>query len=294
VVGGLLLIVFVLLLFVFQVRRTEVAVVTTFGKPTRQITEPGPYLKWPWPIQKVHRFDQRIHNLESKLEQMVTADSININVKTYLGWRISEPAVFFPRFGSGSISKAEETLENLVSSAQNAVVGRHRFADFVSTDPATLKFTQIEEEILKQVQEQTRANPYGIEVEFLGIQRLALPESVTKLVFDRMEAERGVLVSRIKSDGEQQASAIVSSANLRSQQILAKAEAEAIGIRGQAEAEAAKSFHEFAKNPELANFLLGLSGLEALLRDRTTLLLDPTKLPVNLMESQKELAPSKR
>jgi len=37
-----LIVIFALLLFVFQVRQSEVAVVTTFGKPTRNLTEPGP------------------------------------------------------------------------------------------------------------------------------------------------------------------------------------------------------------------------------------------------------------
>ena len=41
IIGLLLILIFGLLLFVFQVRKSEVAVVTTFGKPTRPITEPG-------------------------------------------------------------------------------------------------------------------------------------------------------------------------------------------------------------------------------------------------------------
>ena len=40
-IGALLLIVFGFLLFTFQVRQTEVAVVATFGKPTRDITRPA-------------------------------------------------------------------------------------------------------------------------------------------------------------------------------------------------------------------------------------------------------------
>ena len=40
-VGALLLFIVCLLLFVFQVRKSEVVVVTTFGKPTRSISEPG-------------------------------------------------------------------------------------------------------------------------------------------------------------------------------------------------------------------------------------------------------------
>ena len=52
-IGLLLLFIFGLLLIFFQVRTTEVAMVTTFGKPTRPVTEPGAYMKWPWPIQQV-------------------------------------------------------------------------------------------------------------------------------------------------------------------------------------------------------------------------------------------------
>ena len=63
-IGAVLMIIFVLLTFVFQVRKSEVAVVTTFGKVTDKKTEPGPYLKWPWPIQKVHKLDQRIQNFD--------------------------------------------------------------------------------------------------------------------------------------------------------------------------------------------------------------------------------------
>ena len=55
VISAVLALIFVLLLFVFQVRRSEVAVVTFFGKPTaRQYNEPGAYFKWPWPIQSVY------------------------------------------------------------------------------------------------------------------------------------------------------------------------------------------------------------------------------------------------
>lgn len=42
-IGAVLMVVFVLLTFVFQVRKSEVAVVTTFGKVTDKKTEPGPH-----------------------------------------------------------------------------------------------------------------------------------------------------------------------------------------------------------------------------------------------------------
>src|SRR3954468_24613039 len=90
-VGALLIAVFFLLLFVFQVRVTEVAVVTTFGRSTRTVTQPDFYVKWPWPIQSVHKFDKRVQNFEDKFDEVTTADFYSILSMVYVGWRISEP-----------------------------------------------------------------------------------------------------------------------------------------------------------------------------------------------------------
>jgi membrane protease subunit HflC len=103
VIGGIIIVIFVLLLFVFQVRTTEIAVVTTFGKPTRSIDEPGANFKWPWPIQKVYRFDKRIHSFEDKFEETLTGDNFNLLVMVYVGWGVSDPDVFLQRFANGSL-----------------------------------------------------------------------------------------------------------------------------------------------------------------------------------------------
>jgi len=106
VIGAALVIIFALLLFVFQVRQSEVAVVTTFGKPVRNIIEPGAYFKWPWPIQRVHKFDKRIQNFEDKFSQTLTADNNNLIVTIYTGWEISDAKEFYPKF-LGSVPAAQ-------------------------------------------------------------------------------------------------------------------------------------------------------------------------------------------
>ena len=292
-IGAVLIIIFVLLLFVFQVRKSEVAVVTTFGKPTRDIVEPGAYWKWPWPIQKVHSFDQRVHNFEGKFEQVLTPDGYNLLIMVYVGWKISEPKLFFPRF-NGSPARAEESLEGLVRNAYSGVVGKHPFSHFISTDPKELKFVEIEQEMLKKIQQDARVNNYGLELRFLGIKKLGLPESVTQLVFERMQSERQVQVSKIQFEGEREASDIRSSADLQSAKLLADADAEATTIRGMGEREAAKSFEVFEQNPELANFLLKLTGLEAFLKERTTLILDQGTPPLDLLKSGATLSGGKK
>jgi len=281
ITGLILLLVFVALLFCFQVRQTEVALVTTFGKPSRELKEPGLYFKLPWPIQKVQTFDKRIQSFEEKFEETLTKDSYNVIITIYAGWSISNPAVFRERF-NGSVARAESELTTLVRSAKNAVVGQHPFAHFISTDEKELKFTEIEGEMLAAIQPLAKAN-YGIDVLFLGVKQLGLPESITQKVFDRMKEERQRFVQKLQADGEARASDIRSAANRERSDILTKAEAEVTELRGKAEAEAAKSLAVFKENPELAVFLLKVNALEQTLKERSTLILDQRTSPFDLL-----------
>jgi len=163
------------------------------------------------------------------------------------------------------------------------VVGQHPLSHFISTDEKELKFTVVEQEILQRIQHDAQASGYGIEIKFLGIKKLGLPESVTQLVFERMQSERKLQEEKIKAEGESAASLIRSAANRESAKLLAKADAEASRIRGEGELEAAKAWQVFQKNPELANFLLQIKALEQFLKERTTLILDQTTPPLNLL-----------
>src|SRR6185369_7304755 len=98
VIGAVLIVIFALLLFVFQVRLSEVAVVTTFGKAVRNISEPGAYFKWPWPIQKVYRYDQRVQNFEDKFSECYTTNNVTLLANVYFGWKISDAGTFNQKF----------------------------------------------------------------------------------------------------------------------------------------------------------------------------------------------------
>jgi membrane protease subunit HflC len=284
-IGGLLLLIFVLLLFLFQVRKTETAVVTTFGRVSSP-AGPGAHFRWPWPIQSVHKFDQRVHNFESKFEQVLTTDGNNLLISVYVGWSISDPTVFLTRF-NGDRGKAEASLEGLIRNACSGVVGRRAFSNFISTDEKELKFVEIEQEMQTRIQTDCRALTNGLNIAFLGIKRLGLPESVTRLVFERMESERAVLVSQIQGDGERQASELKSRADYESAKLLAEADAQATKTLGEGEKLAARSFETFNQEPDLANFLFKLKALEQFLQSRTTLILDDSTSPLDLLKAPK-------
>jgi len=294
VIGAVLIVIFALLLFVFQVRQSEVAVVTTFGKPTAQpYDKPGAYFKWPWPIQKVYKFDQRVQNFEDRFSQNLTGDSNPLLVMVYVGWRISDAKAFFPKFAGGSTVAAQNMLESMLRSAKSAVVGQHPLADFVNADAKQLKFDAIENEIEQAVQSQLQTNNCGIEIAFLGIKKLGLPENVTETVFQRMTSERQILISRFQYEGEAEAQKIKSAADRQAAETIANADAAATRIRGEGEAAAARVLPVFQQNPELANFLLRIDAIKQSANQRTTLIFDERFPPFDLFRSLPTNAPSR-
>jgi regulator of protease activity HflC (stomatin/prohibitin superfamily) len=136
--GVIILAVFGSISFFYQVRQSEVAFKTTFCKADTEIVSAGLHGKLPWPIQKVHKFDARVHNFEGKFEEAKTADGYNLLVLVYAGWRIAEPQKFHSSF-PGGMDDAKRSLESLVRSAKNAAVGRHNFSDFINTDAAQVR-----------------------------------------------------------------------------------------------------------------------------------------------------------
>ncbi len=118
VVAAILIVIFGLLLFVYQVRKSEVAVVTLFGKIHTVKSEPGPGLRLPWPIEYVYKLDQRVQILDGKYEQVQLADQNILMLSVYVGYRIDDARAFFPQFAAGSISEAEKVLEALGAQRQ--------------------------------------------------------------------------------------------------------------------------------------------------------------------------------
>jgi len=292
VTGGVLLVIFLCMLFTFQVRQTEVAVVTTFGRFSHSVTNAGFQWRLPWPVQKVYWFDNRLQTFESKIDQPITRDQISLLISVYLGWRITDPKLFLESF-NGDITKAEQTLEPIARNAKNGVIGLHSFGDLISTNQADLKFDQIEKEMFDAMQAQTKSN-YGLAIESLGIKQLNLPDSITSTVFERMKAERQQLVALHLSLGERDAKIIKAKADAEANDITARANAEKEKIIGQAEQKAAEYYAQFEKNPDLAKYLFELKAVEQSLKERSSLILGPQTPPFNLLNGATNGSPSTR
>lgn len=289
--AAVLVIIFALLLFTFQVRQSEVAVVTTFGRISGTC-QPGLHLRWPWPIQQVYHFDQRIQNFESNFSENLTADSINLLVGVYVGWKITDAPAFLNSFKDGSIAAAQSQLQGMLASATSAVEGSNTLAAFVNADPEQLKFDQIQHDIEQKVQADLQTNNYGIQIEFLGIKKLGLPDSVTEAVFTRMRSERNILISQALNLGQAEAIRIRASADRQASITLADAQAQATRIEGQGVAIAAKTLPVFEQNPGLSVFLLRIKALEQSLNQRSMVIFDQHTPPFDLFQGLPTNSPS--
>lgn len=278
-IGAILVIIFGFMLLTYQVRHTEVAIRETITGSAYNIGE-GFKLRFPWPINEIHKFDKRIQNSEWNFETTSTKEGKPILVKVFATWQISNALEFFKSF-DGDLADANSKLADLVRSAQKTVIGEYTFEQIVNTNPDLLKLTEIENKIREKASESTDKS--GIEIKMVGIKRLGLTASVTTAVFGRMKAERQARIEEVTADGEKEAKMLMAEADLKANEILAKAQAQAKVLRGEAEAASAKYYKEFEKNPELANFLFNLNALEGSLKENATLILDPNTPPFNLL-----------
>lgn len=279
-----LVVIFLLLLFTYQVRQTQVAVVTNFGKFHETRTDPGLYFRWPWPIQKIYKLENRMQTYEGQFSQLPTKDGKMLLVSVFVGWSIGDPEKFLQRFDQGNKKKAEESLENLVQDAKTTVISGRDFADLISPDESQLKFDEIEKEILDTVKARATAD-YGVEVTVLGIKRIGLPTAVTSQVFTRMIQERQVLISQFRGEGQSRAAEIRAEADRKRQEILAEANGAARRIEGKADEEAAAAYSVFAQNEELAMLILEVNAFKEVMRGKTTLILGPDTPPLELLRS---------
>lgn len=280
----------------YTVRFTEVAVLTTFGKAGENSVrrEPGPYLKWPYPVQSVTTYDIRARYLATRSETQQTADDRQIIVEGFLAWRVSDPLAFYQRYSASGpdardhFRAAERILESLLRAAMSEV-SRFELGQLFDPTPGSSRLGELEQAIFDRL---TMPDPttgqsmadYGVEPVLVGIKRMVMPEDTTRQVFERMKATRDRLSAEAESQGQAIASTIRNQAQADAQRIRAFAERRAEEIRVAGDREAARFLASFEEAPELAVFLKYIDFLRNGLGKKSTLVLPTTMPGMNLFE----------
>ncbi len=289
VAGVALVLLFLIYAITYQVRFTEIAIKTTFGRPadpnTSDPNRAGLQFKWPWPIQGVVKYDKRIRILDSPEEQAQTVDRQILILTVFCGWRIQDGVAFLQKLET--VREAEDRLRKHLRSEIGAVVGRRTFSEFVSTNPKELKLSEIENQIRQAVAQ--RAAPYGIAIETLGVRRVVLPKTTTDKVFAQMRAQRTAMAEKTRSEGEAIASRIKSQATSLRDQILSFASRKADEIRAEGAAAAAQEFEVFREDEDFANFLRELEFLEQALKKRSIFFLDADVPGIRMLKEDRPI-----
>lgn len=276
----------------FQVRSTEVAILKTFGKAQADpimVDEDdrsffaGLHFKWPTPIQTVAKYDRRLRLLEDRIDEAPTGDDRQIIMTTFTVWTISDPYKFHTRYRT--IEDGETNLRNRVRTHKKAVIGSHRFSDFVSENPADRKMDQIEAEIRERIARDAAEN-FGIEIKAFGIKQLGLPASVSQEVFNAMKADKESRAANFKSQGNAEGARIVAEAEGSAQRIRSVVTRKVTEIQSEGLAEVGKIYAEFREHQELRIFLDKLRSLETILANRAEIFMDANFAPVDVMDPQ--------
>jgi len=266
------------------VKEGQAVLITRFGRPLRTATRAGLHWKLPWPIDGTLSLDMRRRIYETGQAEMLTRDKKNVIARTFIVWRIGDPLTFAQAIGSEG--GAEGKLDGLMTNAAISTLGRHDLSALVSTTPSDLQVDQIESELLSSTAPMALRN-YGVTIEQIQLERIALPEENVTAVFDQMRAERQQFAAKYQAEGQQAASKIRSEAELEAAQIRAKGTEEEARIRGESAAQVAKTYADAHRSdPELYRFTRSLDSLDKLVTGNTSLILRTDSEPFSLLQDK--------
>ena len=250
----------------FTVDITQSAIVVQLGKPVRNITEPGLYVKVPF-IQEVTYFDNRLLDYDSQAQDVITQDKKTLLLDNYAKWRIVDPLKVYQNFQTQR--GARQRLNDIIYSELRVELGRHDLLEIVADHRADLM------KIVTQ-RSHEKASAYGIEIQDVRIKRADLPEQNEKAVFARMQAERERQAKQYRAEGAEEAQKIRSEAEKDREIILAQAYKESEELRGAGDAKAFKVYAEaYRQDAHFFEFTRSMEAYKKTFKDKSTLVMSP-------------------
>jgi membrane protease subunit HflC len=250
---------------------TEYGLVLRFGQVVRVIREPGLAWKRPYPFETVVRLDRRLLSFKPVTAEFLSADKKNLVVHSLVTWRIAEPERFLAT--TGDRATAERRLADVVLTKIGAVLGGQPSTSLVSADGHASQFERVMAQIAEEARRQAIAQ-YGIDLVDIRLRQLTLPDQNRANVFARMQAERGRIAMKHRSEGERELKKVVAEAEREKTRILAEAYREAERTTAEGDAEAMRIYAEaFGRNPQFYKFRRTLQAYEKILAGNTTIFL---------------------
>lgn len=262
--GLIVLALVVLSLSVFIVDEREVAIKFRLGQIAETDYTPGIHFQVPI-VNNVRKFDKRIQTLDADPERYLTAEKKNVQVDSFVKWRIGDVETFFKSV-SGDFWVANQRLSQVVKDGLRGEFGKRSVQEVISGE---------RDEIMAAITESSRiqAKEFGIEVVDVRIKRVDLPQEVSNSVFRRMEAERDRIAKEFRSEGSEAAERIRADADRQRTVIMAEANQKAEKMRGEGDAKATEIYADaYSKDAEFYAFYRSLGAYENTFRSQKDLL----------------------
>ena len=246
---------------VFVVDQRQYGIVYALGQIRSVITEPGLNFKLPPPFQNVSYIDKRLLTLESTdTEPTLTAEKQRVVIDWYVRWRISDPSADIRNVGLDERAGASQ-LNRVVRNSFQQEVNKRTVKELLSSRREQL-MEDVRREVLAAVSGAEK--PWGLDVVDVRITRVDYAETITKSVYDRMEAERKRVANELRSTGSAEGEKIRADADRQREVIVAEAFRSAQKIKGEGDAEAARIYGEaFGRDPSFAQFYRSLEAYRA-------------------------------
>lgn len=240
--------------------------ITTSGD-VKVVSGGGLQMKMPF-LDTVQKYPSRMYTYISDSEVVNTAEKKQYYIKTYAQWSIEDPALFSLKLGS--MTSAENQLDNLIHPVIVQAINRLSAEDFVSNkDALNAALAQGLSTINRDMA------PRGIEIKDIQVHRTILPDANIESTYARMKADRTKVAQQLRSEGEESYLKAVASADLEARRIEAEAVSEAGVIRGEADASALEIYAAaYSADPDFYAYWRSLQALENTLNENSTLVLD--------------------
>ncbi len=259
----------------FVVDQRQFGVVYQLGQIQKVITEPGLNFKMPPPFQNVSYIDKRLLTMDSTdTEPMLTAEKQRVVIDWYVRWRISDPSAYIRNVGLDERAGTVQ-LNRVVRNAFQEEVNKRTVRELLSTRREQL-MADVKRQVITAVSGAEK--PWGMDVVDVRITRVDYAETITKSVFDRMEAERKRVANELRSTGFAEGEKIRADADRQREVIVAEAFRNAQKVKGEGDAEAARAYNEaFGRDPAFAQFYRSLEAYRASFATKNdALVMDPS------------------
>jgi membrane protease subunit HflC len=236
----------------FQVRETQVAIRTEFGKIVGAGYGPGLHAKWPL-VNQIRRFEKRIITQRYEGETFLTSENKALIVDFYVKWRVKDASQFF-RSANGNVDFASSRLGDNVKDGIKGVVAKRTLQEIVVTER-----TAFAGDMFSRASEAVKE--LGVELIDVRVQRIDLPDEVSGSVYQRMQESFRARGNQLRAEGSAAAERIRAGADRQRTELLAGAQRDAQRLRGEGDAAAARiSSQAYGKSPEFYAFYRSLQA----------------------------------